>query len=136
MSIRTERVSAMIQREVAQLLQQDFREASQSMITVTGVRVTPDLSIAYVNVSILGESEQQRTTAFRRLDAISSEVRQALAKRIRHDLKRVPEVRFFLDETAQRAARMEELFTQIREERKERLANGEPSGETTESSTA
>ena len=117
MSIRTERVSRMIQREVADLLQNDFREASQSLVTVTDTRVTADLGIAYVNVSVLGDSPELRKAGFQRLEAEAVAIRKALAARIRNQVRRIPEIRFFLDEGPQRAARMDELFAQIRADR-------------------
>ena len=125
MSIRTERVSRMIQREVADLLQHDFHEASQSLVTVTGVRVTADLGIAYVNVSVLGDTPEARQAAFNRLDAETVAIRKALAARIRHQVRRIPELRFFLDEGPQRRQRMDDLFAQIQAERDERGASGE-----------
>ncbi|MEM1054888.1 MAG: 30S ribosome-binding factor RbfA [Bacteroidota bacterium] len=130
MSIRTERVSRMIQREVADLLQTDFGEASQSMVTVTDVRVTADLGIAYVNVSVLGDTAEARQAAFNRLDAETVAIRKALAARIRHQVRRIPEIRFFLDEGPQKRARMEDLFAQIRAEREERGVTEEPETET------
>ena len=75
MSIRTDRVARMIQREVADLLQQDFSEATQSLLTVTGARVTKDLGIAYLNVSILGDSKPQREAAFARLEGQTDQIR-------------------------------------------------------------
>ena len=117
MSIRTDRVARMIQREVADLLQQDFSEATQSLLTVTGARVTKDLGIAYLNVSILGDSKPQREAAFARLEGQTDQIRHALAQRIRHQVRRIPEIRFFLDEGPQKIARMEELFDQIRADR-------------------
>jgi ribosome-binding factor A len=120
MSIRTERLSRLVQREVAELLNNEFFEASQSMVTVTNVRVTKDLGIAYINVSILGEEPARRQIAFRRLEEVAPQVRQALAQRIRHQVRRIPELKFFLDESQQMVARMEELFDQIREERSDR----------------
>ena len=125
MSIRTERVARMLQREVADLLQGEFHETSQSMLTVTEARVTKDLGIAYINVSVLGDTPEQRQAAFKRLDAITPQVRQALAQRIRHQVRRIPELRFFLDETQQHAAHMNELFAQIKAERDERSADDE-----------
>ena len=119
MSIRTDRVGRMIQREVADLLQQDFGETSQSFITVTGVRMTDDLGTAYVDVSVLGADDLQRKTALARLDAQSSEIRHALAQRIRHQLKRMPDLKFFLDEGAQRRERMDDIFAKIAAERGE-----------------
>ncbi|HYE96514.1 MAG TPA: 30S ribosome-binding factor RbfA [Rubricoccaceae bacterium] len=127
MSIRTERVGKMIQKEVADLLQNDFREASHSLLTVTDARVTKDLSIAYVNVSVMGDSAEQRKAAFRRLESATPQIRQALAGRIRHQVRRIPELRFFLDESPQRVARMDELFARIESERGGR--NGGPAEE-------
>lgn len=117
MSIRTERMARLVQREVADILQNELFEASQSMVTVTDVRVTADLGIAYVNVSVLGENPGRRQIAFKRIQELAPQIRQALASRIRHQVRRVPEIKLFLDETAQRAQRMEELFAQIRAER-------------------
>ncbi|MDX1419548.1 MAG: 30S ribosome-binding factor RbfA [Rubricoccaceae bacterium] len=128
MSIRTERVASMLQREVADLLQNDFHEASQSMVTVTAVRVTKDLGIAYVNVSVLGDDAKQRQSAFRRLEALTPQVRQALAARIRHQVRRIPELRFFLDEGQQHAAHMDALFAQIRAERGDGLGEASLDG--------
>lgn len=120
MSIRTERLARLLQREIADLLGKDFFEASQSMVTVTNVRVTKDLGIAYVDVSVLGEDPGRRALSFRRVNDLAPEIRHALAQRIRHQVRRIPELRFHLDESQQHVARMEELFDQIREERGDR----------------
>ena len=117
MSIRTDRVGSVIQREIADILQQDLGGASQSLVTVTGVRMTDDLGIAYVDVSVLGGDDVQRKTAFLRLERQSTEIRRTLAQRIRHQMKRVPEIKFFLDEGPQRRERMDDLFAQIAADR-------------------
>ena len=91
------------------------------MTTVTGVRVTKDLSIAYVYVSVFGETEQQRQAAFRHIAEQTTQIRSALAARIRHQFKSVPELRLFLDESLQEAQKMESLFDRIRAERERRL---------------
>jgi ribosome-binding factor A len=117
MSIRTERMARLVQREVADILQNELFEASQSMVTVTNVRVTADLGMAYVNVSVLGENPGRRQIAFRRVEELAPQIRQALAGRIRHQVRRIPEIRLFLDETAQNVQRMEDIFSQIRAER-------------------
>jgi ribosome-binding factor A len=120
MSIRTDRVARMIQREVADLLQQDFGEATQSLTTVTGARITPDLGVAYINVSVMGATDEARKAAFARLAAQAPLVRTALAARIRHQVRRIPEVKFFLDEGPQQMAHMDDLFAKIRAEREAR----------------
>lgn len=120
MGIRTERVAKLVQREVADILTTELSQELQAMVTVTGVRVTRDLSIAYVHVSVLADTLPKRQTGFARVEAIAPQIRQALAARIRHQMKSVPELRFFLDESLQEAQRMEDLFDRIRAERARR----------------
>ena len=120
MSIRTERVARLLQREIAGLLVSDFAEQLQGMVTVTGARTTRDLGIVYVYVSVLGTNDTQRTDSFARLEDLNTRIRTALARRIRHQLKKVPEIRFFLDDTLERAKRIDDLFEQIRDERSAR----------------
>jgi ribosome-binding factor A len=128
MSLRTDRVAKLIQHEVAEILQREFHEASQSLLTVTGARVTSDLSVAYVDVSVLGDRPEQRQAAFKRVEGLTMEIRRALAARLRHQFKRMPELRFFLDETPQHAARMDELFEQIRAGRGAESDGGDEAG--------
>jgi len=122
MSIRTERVAKLLQREIADILQTEFSEQLPGLFTVTNVRMTKDLSIAYVDVSVYGQELTQRRAAFRHLEELTPQVRSTLANRIRHQVRGIPEVRFFLDESIQEAKRMDELFERIRAERERREA--------------
>jgi ribosome-binding factor A len=122
MSIRTERVAKLLQREIADILQTEFSEQLPGLFTVTNVRMTKDLSIAYVDVSVYGQELSQRRAAFRHLEELTPQVRSTLANRIRHQVRGIPEVRFFLDESIQEAKRMDELFERIRAERERREA--------------
>lgn len=129
MSIRTERVARLLQREVADLLQTEFGEQVQPLVTVTDVRVTKDLSIAYVYVSVYGETPAARQAAFRHLAELTPQVRGALARRIRHQLRAMPDLRFFLDESLEKAQHMESLFESIRAERARRTGDDEDAPE-------
>lgn len=120
MSIRTERVAKLIQREVADILNKDFGQDQQPLITVTDARVTADLSIAYVYVSVYGDTKPQREATFKHVEDQVPQIRSELAGRIRHQLRSVPELKLFLDESQQRVQRMETLFERIREERQRR----------------
>ena len=115
MGIRTERVAKLLQREVAAILARDF--ASSFMMTVTAVRVTKDLGIAYVQVSVMQAAKADREAAIAHLVSQTARVRGALGRRIRHQMRSVPELRFFLDETEEQAARIDALFESIREGR-------------------
>jgi ribosome-binding factor A len=120
MSIRTKRVANLVQQEVAQILQREFADHLPTLVTVTDVRVTKDLSIAYVYVSVLGDTSAKREAAFKQLEALTPQVRDLLAGRLRDHMRMIPEIRFFLDESLQKAKRMENLFDRIRAEREHR----------------
>lgn len=125
MSIRTERVASLFQREIAGILGSEFADQLHPMVTVTGVRVTADLSIAYVYVSVMGDSAGQKKAVVSKLTDLTPRIRKSLGRAIRHQVKSIPEIRFFLDESLEHASRMNELFGQIREERSHR-STGEP----------
>lgn len=125
MSIRTERVASLFQREIAGILGSEFADQLHPMVTVTNVRVTADLSIAYVDVSVMADSMGQKQAVVSKLKDLTPRIRKSLGQAIRHQVKSIPELRFFLDETLEHASRLDELFGKIREERSNRSA-GEP----------
>ncbi len=120
MSIRTERVAELVQREVARILQRDYADQLKPMVTITNARVTGDLSIAYLYASVMGDTTAKREATFKQLQALTPEIRDKLTTRIRHQLRTMPDIQFFLDESLQRAKKMENLFDRIREERERR----------------
>ena len=124
MSVRTERVARLLQREIADILTRDFGEAF--MVTVTGARVSRDLSVAYISVSVLGPTPEQRQATFQNLADRTVAIRIELARRIRHQMRAVPKIRFFLDESLENARKMDTLFEHIRQER---AARQDESGE-------
>ena len=123
MSIHAERVAELVQREVARILQREYADQLQPMVTITNTRMTGDLSIAYIHASVMGDTSEEREATFNQLKALTPEIRDHLASRIRHKVREIPELQFFLDESYQRAKRMETLFDRIREERRRRDAS-------------
>lgn len=120
MSIRRERLGSLIQQEVADLLNSEFSDLTQSLVTVTEARVNGDLSIATVFVSIMASTDEEKEIAFRRIEESKSAIRSALADRIRNQIREIPEIRLELDESLERAQRIEELLEQARDERADR----------------
>ncbi len=114
MSVRTQRVARLMHREIADILAREFPE--QSMVTVTGVRVTRDLSIVYVDLSIMLDSAEERQTAFDALVSQTAAVRKFLAQRIRHQVRAVPSIRFFLDNSQDHVRKLDTLFAQIKDQ--------------------
>lgn len=122
MSIRTERLAAVIQQDLGRIIQQSYQK-SGSFITVTQVDVTPDLMIAKVFLSIYAPGKDA-DAIFTNLEEHIDEIRKELAGKIRHQVRRIPELHFNKDESAEYVDKMESLFDQIREERRQR-DNGE-----------
>lgn len=123
MSIRTERLGAVIQRDLGKIIQKSYQQ-SGSFITITEVDVTPDLMIAKVYVSVYAPGKDEEAI-FTHLEEHVAEIRKELAGKIRHQVRRIPELEFLKDETAEYAEKMEGLFQKIRKERKQRKGNSE-----------
>ena len=121
MKIRPERVAHLMLREVADILRNKLRDPRVSRwVSVTDVEVTEDLSLAKVFVSIL-PTDLDRAQTFTALEGAAGFVRRELAPRL--GLREVPEVRFKLDSSIERGARVEELLRKI--QRGEPVEDGE-----------
>lgn len=118
MSIRTERLGAVIQRDLGKIIQKSY-QPNGAFITITEVDVTPDLMIAKVHVSVYAPGKDEEAI-FTHLEEHVAQIRKELASKIRHQVRRIPELEFLKDETAEYAEKMENLFQEIREERQRR----------------
>jgi len=105
-----------MRREIADILERRLRDPRLgSMVSVTDVEVTPDLSFARVYVSTL-EAGADRERMLGTLKSAAGWVRHELRPRL--GLREVPEIRFVLDESIERGARVDEILR--------RLERGEP----------
>ena len=132
MSIRTERVASLFQREIAGILSLEYSDLLHPMVTITGVRVTNDLAIAYIYFSVMGDSAPQKNAVLAKLKDFTPRIRKTLGQAIRHQVKSIPELRFFLDETLETAHRMDELFGSINKERDARTRDSDSNEDGTE----
>jgi ribosome-binding factor A len=115
MSIRTERLSNVIRNDLGDIL----REYQQgAMVSVTQVRMTPDLGLAKVYLSIFVNGRNQEEV-FRHIQTSTSVIRGELAKKIRHQVRRIPELVFYMDDTVEYVNKIEQVFTKIRQQRGE-----------------
>lgn len=78
------------------------------LVTVTQVRMTPDLLLAKVYVSVYGSDNKQEVIL--QLEDNYPRIRQALGSRIAKNMRRVPELQFFLDDTVDEMYRVEHLL--------------------------
>jgi ribosome-binding factor A len=104
---RQARVSDLLRREIGELVQRKYADSTQPLITVTEVRVSGDLRQARIFVTVLADAERQHI-ALKNLQNARQELRKLLAERI--ELKYVPSLQFLIDDSAERAQRIEELL--------------------------
>ena len=109
-SRRQRRVAQQIHRELGQVLMREVRDPRLSEVTITEVRVTPDLLLARIYFSVLGETEAERA-ALAALERAGGFLRTQLAERL--SLRFMPELTFLLDRSAEYGRRIEELLDQI-----------------------
>ena len=104
---RSVRVAQLLQQELASLIDTELKDPRVGFVTITGVRVTSDLSYANVAVSVYGTA-QRCAEALAGLRAASAFLRRELARRIQ--LRHAPELCFEKDDTLERAARLDQLL--------------------------
>ena len=106
---RQQKISRQIQRDIAEILQRDGAAiAAGSMITVTTVRVSPDFGYAKIYVSVFPFDKHPQLLAT--LEENNWFIRRQLGQRIRNQLKVVPELQFFLDDSLEYIDHIEEAL--------------------------
>lgn len=115
MSQRTSRLNDVIRAELADLLRRKVKDPRVASASVTAVSTSPDLSQARVRVSLLDPAMEPLALAG--LDRAKGFLRGELGRRLR--LKKVPELLFEVDQTAQESTRLEHLLKELEQERHE-----------------
>jgi ribosome-binding factor A len=106
---RQRRIGGLIQRELSDLLQRELRDPGLGFATVTEVRVSNDLKLAQIYISVMGDEEERQST-MAALERAEGFVRRELASRL--NLRHMPEIEFMPDLTLERAARLDVLLDQ------------------------
>lgn len=109
MSNRTVRVNELVQRELSDILRKRYQSESVA-VTITEVRVSPDLRDARVFVSVVGD-EEFATEKLRWLRSKAHDIREELSRRI--VLKYLPKFEYVLDESAIKGARILQMLDEI-----------------------
>ena len=112
---RPQRVADQLLHEIANAVQHDLKDPRVGFVTFTSARVSPDLRVAWIYYTVLGD-ETAREGTRRGLESATPFLRHAVGQALR--LKAVPEIRFAYDEAVERGLRMEELLGSIRDEPK------------------
>lgn len=108
-TVRQQKFGKLIQKELSDIFQKDKRSIlDQEFITLAEVKMSPDLSVAKVYISMtLAKNKEQM---LRKLNTHKSEIRKALGDKIRRQVRIIPELVFFIDEVEESAQRIEDLI--------------------------
>ncbi|RYD80347.1 MAG: 30S ribosome-binding factor RbfA [Sphingobacteriales bacterium] len=114
-SKRQQKFAGVIQEELAQIFQREGGSfLPNTLVTITRVRVSPDLSVAKVYLSFFNTNNT--TLSINTVNAHTGEIRYKLGARIRHQARVVPELTFFVDDTNEYVEKMDHLFDKIAKE--------------------
>jgi ribosome-binding factor A len=108
---RVDRIEEQLRMELSEILGREIQDPRVHLVTVTHVKVSPDLRHAWVSISSLGGPEERKKT-LQGLRSAASYARRALGARLHH-LRRVPELTFDYDDTLDKERRLEELLDEI-----------------------
>ena len=105
---RSDRVAGLIQQVLAELLHKEIRDPRVTAATITGVKLTRDLRIAKVYFTVPGGDSAARQAALDGFEKAKGYVKRELAQRV--DLRYMPDLKFFYDESIDHGARIEALL--------------------------
>ena len=113
------------QRQVAGVIQEELNDIFRrlglnmiggGMVSISSVKITPDLLEARIYLSLFKIADEK--AAMKKIEDRAWEIKKELASRIKSQLRRIPILQFFQDDTLEHVFKMEEIFKQISEEKK------------------
>lgn len=106
------RLGSQMQEEISDIIRRKLKDPRLGFVSITKAKVSADLSYASVYFSVIGEeADTERTSAC--LEHAARFIRSELGRRLR--VKRIPELRFFYDDSSVRGARIEKILKDLKE---------------------
>lgn len=97
-STRQKKISRLLQKELAEILRQKTQEISPGkIITVTTVRVSPDLGVSKIYLSIFPSADKD--TVLEKITSLTKNIRYELGRKIKNQMRVVPELNFYPDDS-------------------------------------
>ena len=110
MSVRLKKISALIKEELSLIFLHKIQDPSLGFLTITNVKLTPDLKIAKVYISFY--DREKRDEVMEKVNEINGYIRSQLAGKLKN-LRQVPELSFYIDDTLDYVEKMENIFKEI-----------------------
>jgi len=110
MSIRMEKITSRVKEELSLVFLHKLQDPQLGLVTITRVKVSPDLSTGNVYLSVY--EKENRELVLEKINEIKTLIRTELAHRMK-DMRRVPDLSYFIDDSLDHVEKMENLFKQI-----------------------
>ncbi len=107
---RQNKIARLLQKELSVIFQQQTRGMHGVMVSVTQVRVSPDLGICTAHLSIFPSERAEEI--MQNINKTNGQIRYELGTRVRHQLRIIPELRFFIDDSLDYIDRIDQLLKQ------------------------
>lgn len=114
---RQKQVAAVINKELNDIfLKMGFNMLDGGMVSISSVKISPDLYDAKIYLSMFQVKDAD--AALHTINEKNKEIRKELGNRVRHQLRSIPLLTFFIDDTLEYVFKMEQLFNKIKDENK------------------
>ena len=121
---RQKQIGGLLQEELNTLFQRlGLNMMDGGMVSISSVKMTPDLLEARIYLSLFQVADPKVT--MKKIEDRAWEIKKELAARVKQQLRRIPELRFFHDDTLDHVFKMEDLFKQIKKEDEQQQGNAE-----------
>lgn len=105
---RQNKISRLIQKELSEIFLLQTKSMNGVLVSVSAVRISPDMSIARVYLSVFPSERSQEIV--KNINDNMKSIRYELGTRVRHQLRIIPELKFFVDDSLDYAERIDELL--------------------------
>lgn len=109
-STRQAKISRLLQKELSEIFRQQTAKTHGTIVSVSIVRVSPDLSVAKVYLSIFPSEKSQEV--LESIKKSAKTIRYELAQKVRFQLRKTPELTFFIDDSLDYAANIDRLLAE------------------------
>ncbi len=112
MGLRQEKFARLVQKDLGEIFQQHRHEwLAGEFVSISSVKVSPDLGYLKIYLSMLNTAK--RAVVMENVELFAREIRKALAVRLKNQVRKIPELTFFEDDTLDYVSKMDKIFEEL-----------------------
>jgi ribosome-binding factor A len=112
---RQKQISGLLQEELTGIFHRlGLNMIDGGMLSISSVKITPDLLEARIYISLFKVKDEK--AAMKKIEDRSWEIKKELATNVKHQLRRIPEIKLFLDDTLDHVFKMEQVFKNLQKD--------------------